>query len=146
MRKILVAAVGGGLGILVMILLGHEVGLELALVPFTTSIVLVMSAPETPFAKPLNIFGGHVISALCGLLVVKLCGQNAWFAALAVGLAIAAMLATDTMHPPAGINALLMVVAHPPWTFVLMPVASGALILVAFSWAYQKAAKAVAGG
>ena len=87
-----------------------------------------------------------MISALCGLLVVKLCGQNAWFAALAVGLAIAAMLATDTMHPPAGINALLMVVAHPPWTFVLMPVASGALILVAFSWAYQKAAKAVAGG
>lgn len=146
MRKIMVAGIGGGLGILLMILLGHEVGLELTLVPFTTSIVLVMSAPETPFAKPLNIFGGHVISALCGLVVVKLFGDAVWFAALAVGLAVVAMLATNTMHPPAGINALLMVVAHPSWTFVLMPVAAGALILVAFSWLYQRAAQALPGG
>lgn len=47
------------------------------------------------------------------------------------------MQATDTMHPPAGINALIMVVAHPSWTFVFVPVLAGAVCLVLFASSYH---------
>jgi CBS-domain-containing membrane protein len=105
-----------------------------------------MSAPETPFARPLNVLGGHILSAACGFAVLWALGDSPWLAALAVGLAIAAMQATDTMHPPAGINAMIMVIAHPTWTFILMPVAAGALVLVAFSYVYRDVAQRLVGG
>jgi len=133
LRRVLLPALGGGFGIALMIGLAEVASLPLTLAPFTTSIVLVMAAPHTAYARPRNVIGGHLLSALAGLMVVTVFGDSPWFAALAVGLAIAAMQAGDVMHPPAGINALIMVVAHPPWTFVLLPVLVGALILVTFA-------------
>jgi CBS-domain-containing membrane protein len=55
---------------------------------------------------------------------------------LAVGLAIAAMHATGTFHPPAGIDALIVVTYGLPWSFLLAPVAAGAVLLTlcAFVW------------
>jgi CBS-domain-containing membrane protein len=55
---------------------------------------------------------------------------------LAVGLAIAAMHATGTFHPPAGIDALIVVTYGMPWTFLFAPVAAGAVMLAlcAFAW------------
>lgn len=145
LRKIVLPAVGGALGIAIMIALADAASLPLTLAPFTTSIVLVMAAPHTPYARSRNVIGGHLLSALAGLLVVNVFGDTPWLAALAVGLAIAAMQASDTMHPPAGINALVVVVAHPPWTFVLAPVLVGAVILVAFARLYHGLAGATAG-
>jgi len=113
-------------------------GLPVLIVPFTTSIVLVMAAPESQQAQPRNIVGGHVLSALCGLGVVALFGNDAWLAALAVGLSIAVMQLTDTLHPPAGLNALLMVTANVSWTFVLVPITAGALILVGFAYIFHR--------
>jgi CBS-domain-containing membrane protein len=115
-------------------------GLPLLVVPFTTSIVLVMAAPESAQAQPLNIVGGHLLSALSGLVVATLFGSDPWLAAVAVALSIAAMQLTSTLHPPAGINALLMVTANVSWTFVLIPVAVGALMLVAFAYVYHRLA------
>ena len=43
--------------------------------PFGASMVLVMSVHESPLAHPKNVFFGHVISALSGVIV--LC--NIWF-------------------------------------------------------------------
>jgi len=137
-------ALGGACGIAGMVAAADAAHLPLALAPFTTSIVLVMSAPESRFARARNVIGGHVVCALAGLLVVLTLGDSPWLAALAVGLAIAAMQASDTMHPPAGINALLMVTAHPSWTFVLMPVASGAIVLVVFAAVWRRGLAALA--
>jgi len=135
---VLVPALVGGAGIALMIACADAADLPLTLAPFTTSIVLVMCAPGSRFARVRNVLGGHVLSALAGLGVLLLAGSNPWFAALAVGLAIALMQASDTMHPLAGINALVMVLAAPSWTFVLMPVASGALVLVSFAFIYHR--------
>lgn len=142
--RILAPAVGGALGIALMIALAGVADLPLMLAPFTTSIVLVMSAPGSAYARARNVVGGHVLSALAGFGVLYAFGDTPWFAALAVGLAIAAMQATDTMHPPAGINALIMVVAHPAWTFLFVPVFAGALCLVAFAFSYHRLIDALA--
>jgi CBS-domain-containing membrane protein len=137
LARICAPAIGGALGIALMIALAGVANLPLMLAPFTTSIVLVMSARGSAFARPRNVVGGHVLSALAGLVVLHVLGETPWFAALAVGIAIAAMQATDTMHPPAGINALIMVVAHPAWTFLFVPVLAGAICLVLFARGYH---------
>lgn len=142
--RIFAPAIGGALGIALMIALAGVANLPLMLAPFTTSIVLVMSARGSAFARTRNVVGGHVVSALAGLLVVHALGETPWFAALAVGIAIAAMQATDTMHPPAGINALIMVVAHPAWTFLFVPVLAGAICLVLFARTYYAMLDALA--
>src|SRR5271166_5538860 len=63
-----------------------------------------LGSPTAEPAQPRALIGGHLISTLVGLFVVKLCGPGPWVAAMAVGLAIAAMHMTDTFHPPAGID------------------------------------------
>lgn len=135
---IAVAAAGGGIGIALMIWLAQSTHHALGVVPFATSIVLVLGAPDAPQAQPRNIVGGHIISALCGAVFCALLGHGAAAAALGVAAAIALMHATRTFHPPAGINPVVMVIANAGWSFVLVPVTAGALILVAYAWLYHR--------
>ncbi|WMT79302.1 HPP family protein [Bradyrhizobium sp. Ash2021] len=68
-------------------------------IPFATSIVTVLGSPKAEPAQPRALVGGHLVSTLVGLLVVKLCGPAPWAAAVAVGLAMVAMHLTGTFHP-----------------------------------------------
>jgi CBS-domain-containing membrane protein len=108
----------------------------LVVIPFATSIVTVLGSPKAEPTQPRALIGGHLVATLVGLLVVKLCGPAAWAAALAVGLAIVAMHLTGTFHPPAGINPLIVVVNDMSWSFVILPVGIGALLLAAFAFAW----------
>jgi CBS-domain-containing membrane protein len=122
-------AVGGALCIGLMEYLSVRADYPLMAVPFATSIVLVMGTPEAAPAQPRALIGGHLVATLVGLVVVKLVGPAPWAAALAVGLAIAAMHLTGTFHPPAGIDALIVVISGLSWSFLLAPVAAGAVLL-----------------
>ena len=46
-------------------------------IPFATSIVLVLGSPQAGPAQPRALIGGHVVSTLIGLLVVKTFGPAA---------------------------------------------------------------------
>jgi len=107
------------------------------LVPFATSIVLVMGSPEVEAAQPRALVGGHLISSLVGLAVVKAAGPGAVAAALAVGIAMAAMHLTRSFHPPAGIDPLVVVVNDMSWSFLIAPVAVGACLLAAAAFAWH---------
>jgi CBS-domain-containing membrane protein len=135
--RILSASVSGALAIGVMEFFSARTAFPLASIPFATSIVLVMGSPEATPAQPRALIGGHLVSAVVGVLVVKITGPHAWAAALAVGLAIAAMHATRTFHPPAGISPLLIVVNGLSWDFIVVPVAAGAALLTAFAWLWH---------
>ena len=110
----------------------------LVIIPFATSIVLVIGSPEAEPAQPRALIGGHIISTLVGLMVLKLTGPQAWAAAAAVGLAVLAMAVTGTFHPPAGINPLLVVSNNLPWSFLIAPVLAGALLLAAFAYLWHR--------
>src|SRR3982074_3509806 len=60
----------------------------LVIIPFATSIVLVIGSPEAEPAQPRALIGGHVVATLVGLAMLQLTGPHAWAAAVAVGLAI----------------------------------------------------------
>jgi CBS-domain-containing membrane protein len=110
----------------------------LVLIPFATSIVLVMGSPDVEPAQPRALIGGHIVATLVGFAVLRLAGRQAWAAAAAVGLAVFAMYVTGTFHPPAGINPLLVVSGSLPWSFLLAPVLAGALSLTAFAFIWHR--------
>lgn len=108
-----------------------------AAIPFGTSIVMVLGSPDAGPAQPRALVGGHLVSTLVGLLVVKLCGPAPWAAAAAVGLAMIAMHLTDTFHPPAGIDPLVVVVNKMSWSFLVAPVGVGVLLLAVFAYVWH---------
>ncbi|MGE0565194.1 MAG: HPP family protein [Pseudolabrys sp.] len=140
-KRVWLAVIGGACGAMLAVwameAFAAHVAVPLMTVPFGTSIVLVMGNPEVEPAQPRALVGGHIVSALVGLMVVKAVGPGAFAAAAAVGFAMIAMHFTRTFHPPAGINPLLVVVADMPWTFLLVPVAAGAVALALFAWVWH---------
>jgi CBS-domain-containing membrane protein len=133
---ILAGAAGGALAIGGMEAFSARTSFPLVAIPFATSIVTVLGSPQAEPAQPRALIGGHLISTLAGLLIVKLLGPAPWAAALAVGLAMVAMHLTGTFHPPAGIDPLVVVVNDMSWSFLVAPVGIGAILLAlfAFSW------------
>ena len=109
--------------------------------PFGASMVLVMAVHESPLAKPTNILLGHVLSALSGVIVLYLIGDHFLALGLAVGLAIFIMIITNTIHPPAGANPIIVILTGQGISFVLFPVAVGALMLVIYAYLYNNLMK-----
>ena len=130
-------ALGGGIGIYAMMFLAEMGHLPIALVPFATSVVNVIALPDAPPGQPRALVGGHLISTLVGLSVLSVLGSHPFAAALAVGLAIAAMHLTRTMHPPAGINPLIIVTSSLPWSFLFVPVLAGVLLLTTLAYVWH---------
>ena len=109
--------------------------------PFGASMVLVMAAHESPLAQPKNVLFGHILSALAGVFVYSILDYSFLSVGLAVGLAIFLMMATKTVHPPAGANPIIAVLGAKGIGFVLMPVAVGASFIVVFAIIYNKLLK-----
>jgi CBS-domain-containing membrane protein len=130
-------ALGGALAIGGMLWFSAFSAFPLAAIPFATSIVLVMGSPEAEPAQPRALIGGHLVATLVGLVVLQITGPQPWAAAVAVGLSMLAMQITGTFHPPAGINPLLVVTMGMSWSFLLVPVAAGACMLVALAFAWH---------
>lgn len=103
---------------------------------FGASAVLVYGAIKSPLAQPRNLVGGHIISGLAGVACSQLFGTIVWFAAaLAVSIAIVAMLATKTLHPPGGATALIAVIGGAKihnlgFLYAFLPAGAGAMILL----------------
>jgi CBS-domain-containing membrane protein len=133
---ILAGAAGGAIAIASMEAFSTTTAYPLVAIPFATSIVTVLGSPKAEPAQPRALIGGHLVSTLVGLVIVKVCGPALWAAALAVGLAMVAMHLTGTFHPPAGIDPLVVVVNNMSWSFLVAPVGVGALLLAifAFTW------------
>ena len=134
---ILAGAAGGAVAIACMEAFSANTAFPLVKIPFATSIVLIMGTPKAGPAQPRALIGGHLVSTLVGLLVVKLCGPVPWAAALAVGFAMLAMHMTGTFHPPAGIDPLVVVINNMSWSFLAVPVGIGALLLALFAFVWH---------
>jgi CBS-domain-containing membrane protein len=131
--------IGGALAVGAMEIAADLGETPLALVPFATSIVVVMGMPEASPAQPRALVGGHLVSAACGLAMLWLFGPSQVAAAAAVGVAMVAMRVTGTMHPPAAINPIIIVIEQLPATFLLAPVGCGAALLALFAFVWHNA-------
>ena len=109
--------------------------------PFGASMVLVMAVNNSPLAKPKNLILGHILSALSGVIIYYLLGNTFISLGLGVSLAIFIMMITDTIHPPAGANPIIVILSGQGLGFVILPVALGAMIIVIFAYLYNRLLK-----
>ncbi|OZT73435.1 HPP family protein [Vreelandella boliviensis] len=106
--------------------------------PFGATMVILFGLPASPLAQPRNIVAGHLITAALGLMVAHFLGVHEWTLGLAVGLSIVTMMLSNTIHPPAGANPLLIMLAGENWHFLVTPVVSGAILMVGFGYVYHR--------
>jgi CBS-domain-containing membrane protein len=155
-RKLLAASAvslaGSVIGIAVIGFITSHFSMPLLLAPFGASAVLLFSVYDSPLAQPRNTVVGHAASALIGGLfaLVHLTFFNTgildaegyiWIA-MAVAVSIFVMQAARITHPPAGATAFIAstAVTSPDSLLAFMvPVAAGALILVAIAIAFNNA-------
>ena len=133
-----IAGLGAAIAILVLCVLSnlqHTVVLIMA--PFGATTVLVFGLPNSPLAQPKNVIFGHMITALIGLICLHMLGVTPITLALATGVAVACMMLTDTTHPPAGANPLLIMLTHQDWSFLITPVFIGAVLIVIVGKVYS---------
>lgn len=140
---IALAWLGSCLAIASVAILGQYSGQPWVLGSFGASCVLLFGFPDAVFSQPRNLIIGHVLCSLIGLSFLKFIGPDWWSMALAVGTALAVMLATRTVHPPAGSNPVIIFIAYPDWTFVLYPTLAGALVLLLVSQCFLRLTRKV---
>lgn len=92
--------------------------------------MLVFSAWNAPLSQPRNVFGGHFISALTGIVVLHVFGAHPWTFALGTGLAICLMMLTKTTHPPAGADPIVVIQGAYAWSYLVFPVLIGSVVIV----------------
>ena len=109
--------------------------------PFGASMVLVMAVYDSPLAKPKNLILGHILSALSGVIIFYLLGNTFISLGLGVALAVFVMMITNTVHPPAGANPIIVILTGQGLNFIFLPVAVGAVIIVVFAYLYNKLLK-----
>ncbi|MBI5637022.1 MAG: HPP family protein [Nitrospinae bacterium] len=129
-RYIFWSWLGAFCGIFAVAAITYRSGVPMMIGSFGASAVLIYAAIEGPLSQPRNLVGGHAISAVIAVGIYQMLGNTEFSIALAVSLAIVAMLATRTLHPPGGATALIGVSTKAGWTFVLYPVLGGALVLL----------------
>lgn len=135
---IILAGVGGALAIATLLAVGSALQIAMVIAPFGASCVLIFGLPAAALSQPPNVVGGHVVSAIAGLVALSLFPDFWWYPAVGVGLAIAAMAVLRVTHPPAGANPIVVAGLEPSWWFVLLPVLVGAVLLVAVGTAYHR--------
>ena len=135
---IFLAGVGAALCIF-MILLGAERAPEYIgiMAPFGATMVILFALPKSPLAQPKNILGGHLITAAIGLIALEFWEVTPLSMALSVGAGVSIMMLTNTLHPPAGANPLLILSLKVSWLFLFNTVLTGCLLIILFGWLYH---------
>lgn len=125
--------VGGFLGILLLAVLGKSTGVPWLMAPFGASCVILFAASSSPFAQPRNVVGGHLVTSAVGMAALYLFGASPLVMALAVGLSIALMQLLRMVHPPAGANPVVILLAGKAAigiSYLVTPVLMGSISLV----------------
>lgn len=113
--------------------------------PMGASAVLLFAVPASPLAQPWPLLCGNLLSALIGVAVAHVLGSDGLACGLAVGLAIAAMGVTRSLHPPGGAVALGCVIGGTAvhrlgFGYVLAPVGVNVLSMLAGAWLFGRLA------
>ena len=108
---------------------------------FGASIFVLFILPDTPFAQPRNVIGGHFISTLIGLLFFHFVGPEWWSMALALATALTSMQLFKVAHPPAGSNPFIVFLMSANWEFLIMPTLIGSVVLVLVALFYNNLSK-----
>ena len=97
----------------------------------TTFSILVFYKAD--MAQPRNVFFGHLVSIIVGILFNEIFGMSFITLGLAVGLALTLMIYFKVEHPPAAANPLIALLSDVSFEFIFLPVASGTIVIIILS-------------
>ena len=97
----------------------------------TTLIVLIFY--ESEFAQPGNIFFGHLLGIVIGILFNEFIGISFITLGLAVGTTVTLMMYFKVIHPPAAANPLIALFADVSLEYIMFPVIVGAVVIIFLS-------------
>ena len=120
------------IGILTFLTYKTELGLFL-IASFGSSMVLLYGYPESPFAQPKNIFFGHLLTSIVGIIFLYFLPSPIFITIpLAVGFGVALMIALGVTHPPAGGNPIIVIIGSVSPDYLINPIITGSIIILAF--------------
>ena len=100
---------------------------------FGSSMVLLYGYPESPFAQPKNIFFGHLLTALVGVLISNFVPLPIFLTIpIAVGLGVGLMILFNVTHPPAGGNPIIVIIGSVSLDYLINPIITGSIIVLVF--------------
>lgn len=108
LQQTLIATLGASIGIGLIAFLSNVSGNALLMAPLGATAVLVFGLPQSPLSQLRHVVGGHALSMIVGLVCFFILGNGVVAVGIASGLALGLMLATRTVHPPAGADPLLL--------------------------------------
>lgn len=132
-----IAGLGAFIGLSLIGIIAETSGTLMVIAPFGATAVLLFSAPNSPFSKPLNIFGGYFISTLLGIAVLHYTSGNWLSIGIGLGITIALMQFFRVVHPPAGANFLIVTQGHLSF-FLIWPLFVGLILLIVVGLGLQK--------
>lgn len=129
-RTVVYAALGAGVTIGLLALLNQVSGMPALEAAFGSSCILVFLMPQAPVSQPINVIGGHLLSALIGVAVRAVMPTTWWSLGLAVALSLAVMAILRVTHPPAGGDPIAILLSDAGWLPLMWQIALGTLIIV----------------
>ena len=131
-KKALIAGIFSAFTIGVLTILTYKSAFGLFLAgSFGSSMVLLFGFPESPFAQPRNVFFGHLVTALVGVIFVNFIPLPIYISiALAVGVGIFFMIVLNVVHPPAGGNPIMVIIGSVSYDYLIFPIISGCIIII----------------
>ena len=120
------------IGVLTVLTYKTELGIFL-IASFGSSMVVLYGYPESPFAQPKNIFFGHLLTSLIGMICLYTLPLPSFISIpLAVGLGVGFMILFNVTHPPAGGNPVIIILGSVSYDYLFSPIITGTIIILLF--------------
>ena len=120
------------IGVLAFLTLRTSAGVWL-MFSFGATVFLVFALYNLETAQPKNIFWGHLVSVLVGIIFNETIGFSFYSLGLSVGFAVTLMVYLKIMHPPAASNPIVVLFTDVSFEYILFPVISGTIAIILIS-------------
>ena len=100
---------------------------------FGSSTLIVLVFHESEFAHPANVFFGHLLAIIIGILFNEFLGMSYLTLGLSVGTTVTLMMYFKIIHPPAAANPLIALFADVSLSYIVFPVIVGSIVIIVLS-------------
>ncbi len=100
---------------------------------FGSSTLIVLVFHDSEFAQPANVFFGHLLAIVIGILFNEFLGISYLTLGLSVGTTVTLMMYFKIIHPPAAANPLIALFADVSYGYIIFPVVVGSIVIIILS-------------